>query len=107
LADACAPLIVVATRPADHYEPGQAIRLDVHAVSDLRAAVEKATVTAALTWAGGSRTWRWEGDVPPDSCVKVGTVEVEAPPASGPLVLELALRSPAANVTNRYESLIN
>ena len=32
--------------------------------------------TAKLSWPGGSHAWRWGGDVPPDSCVRVGTVAV-------------------------------
>ena len=44
--------------------------------------------------------------VPADACVRVGTLQFVAPPAPGPLSLELALMSSAAKAENRYESAI-
>ena len=57
-------------RPAAgaRHAPGEALALDVHVVSDLRAQLDDAEVTAALHWTGGSRTWRWRGDIPADGC---------------------------------------
>src|SRR5204862_7851261 len=97
LAAACAPVIITADRPAASYEPGASLVLDVHAVSDLRQPVESALVTATLTWPGGSHQWWWEGDIPADSCVRVGTIQAIVPDADaaapGRLALELTLEA--------------
>jgi beta-mannosidase len=106
LTAACAPVIVVATRPAAKYEPGQAISLDIHVVSDLRATVDQAVVTATFTGFGEPRSWSWTGDVPPDSCVKIGTVRSRAPDVPGPLTLELRLRGNGVEADNRYETAV-
>jgi beta-mannosidase len=106
LKEACAPVIVVADRPAAAYAPGDPLALDVHVVSDLRIALDAVRVQAHLRWTGGDHTWTWEGDVPADSCVRVGTLQAVAPPADGPLVLELELEHPQVKTSNRYESTI-
>ena len=106
LADACAPVIVTADRPAPSYHPGQALALDVHVVSDLRTAIDGARVDARLRWAAGASSWVWEGDVPADSCARVGMVRAVLPDAPGPLVLELDLEAGDVKATNRYESEI-
>lgn len=106
LADACAPVIVVADRPDAAYRPGDALALDVHVVSDLRRALEGAVVRATLRWSGGSHEWAWQGDVDADSCVRVGTVQAVVPDAAGPLSLELVLEHDEAKAANRYEATI-
>jgi len=106
LAAACAPVIVTADRPAAVYDPGDEVALDVHVVSDLRTPVLGARVTADLRWEGGSASWSWSGDLPSDSCERVGTVRVLAPDAPGPLVLDLSLEAADVKAANRYESLI-
>jgi beta-mannosidase len=106
LAEACAPVIVVATRPAVSYQPGQAVNLDIHVVSDLRTTVENAVVTATMDGPEGPRRWSWTGDVPPDSCVKIGSLHTTAPGAPGPFTLELHLRGDGAQADNRYETAI-
>ena len=103
LAAACAPVIVVADRPAESYAPGDAIALDVHVVSDLRTACS-GRVTARLSWSGGNHRWEWAGDIPADSCVRVGTIQALAPDASGPLTLELELDAGEVKAANRYTS---
>jgi hypothetical protein len=107
LAEACAPVIVVADRPAAGYTPGESVALDVHVVSDLRVALDDGVVTAQLSWAGGHREWRWAGAVPADGCVRVGTVEVETPDAPGPITLDLTFESGERKVSNRYEAVIS
>ena len=89
---ACRPVIVVADRLPARIAPGQRLELEVHVVSDLRHALEGAQVSAHLSWAGGSQHWRFAGDVPPDSCVRVGRLTWQAPAdAMGDLVMELEL----------------
>jgi beta-mannosidase len=104
LVDACRPVIVVADRLPALVEPGQALALDVHAVSDLRHDVIGATVTARLQWEDGEETWRWEGDVPADACVRIGTLQFVVPDGAGRLRLDLELVGDDVTVTNRYES---
>lgn len=38
------------------------------------------------------RTWSWQGDIPADECVRVGTVSLEVPDTTGDLVLDVELR---------------
>jgi beta-mannosidase len=107
LRDACRPVIVVADRLPATVAPGDALALDVHVVSDLRAAVDDARVTARLEWPGGNHEWRWAGDVPADSCVRVGTLQAVVPEADGPLRLDLELHLSRRDViVNHYRSTI-
>ena len=104
---ACQPVIVVADRPPATVVPGEALALDVHVVSDLRGQVDDAKITARLFWAeGGTRTWRWRGDIPADSCERVGTLQIVVPDAPGPLVLVLTCRHGGQQSDNRYEAAI-
>jgi beta-mannosidase len=106
LVDACAPVIVVADRLEAAYRPGQALALDVHVVSDLRTPLVWARVAVVVSWTCGGHRWWFEGDVPPDSCVRVGTLQVVVPDAPGPLRLALDLESSAGKAANRYESTV-
>jgi beta-mannosidase len=107
LVEACAPLIVVADRMEREYRPGQALALDIHVVSDLRSAVSGARVAAVLSWMGGEHRWWFAGDVPADSCARVGTLQVVVPEAPGPLCLTLDLESPVGKAANRYQSMVS
>jgi beta-mannosidase len=106
LREACQPVIVVADRLPEQVTAGEALALDVHVVSDLRAQIDDAKVTARLHWEGGSRTWRWRGDIPADGCQRVGTMQIVAPDAPGPLVLVLHCQNRGQQVDNRYEAVI-
>jgi beta-mannosidase len=107
LRDACRPVIVVADRLPATVAPGDALALDVHVVSDLRTQVDDAQITARLTWpGGGERTWRWQGDIPADGCQRVGTVQLIAPDAPGPLALDLACSYGTEHADNRYEAVV-
>lgn len=106
LAAACAPVVVIADRPDAEYRPGAPIALDVHVVSDLRSAIKGATVTARLGWRDGEYRWRWEGDVPADECVRIGTVQALAPESDGPLTLDLELSADGVKAANSYVSSI-
>ncbi|TPW14212.1 MAG: putative glycosidase [Acidimicrobiaceae bacterium] len=104
--DACRPVIVVADRLADRVAVGAGIALDIHVVSDAHHTLEHAECTAALRWPGGRHTWRFTGDIPPDDCVRVGTIQFVVPDAPGGLWLDLTLDHGEGLATNRYESLI-
>jgi beta-mannosidase len=107
LAAACAPVIVVAERPAASYEPGEAIELDVHVVSDRREGVAAVRTTATVRFAdGSSHTQAWVGDIPADSCVRVGTITAISPAAIGPITVDLAATGPGIDVTNQYVAQI-
>ncbi|HKA83963.1 MAG TPA: hypothetical protein VKD21_08870 [Acidimicrobiales bacterium] len=107
LRDACRPMIVVADRLPETVAPGDPLALDVHVVSDLRAAVDDARVTARLEWPGGRHDWSWGGDIPADSCVRVGTLQTVVPEADGPLRLDLGLHLSRHDViVNHYRSTI-
>jgi beta-mannosidase len=106
VAEACRPVIVVADRPPAIVLPGEALALDIHVVSDLRTPITVATIAAVLSWRGGDQRWRWAGEIPADSCVKVGTIQLVVPDAPGPLVLDVDLAGGETAASNRYESLV-
>jgi hypothetical protein len=62
--------------------------------------------TANLSWPGGSHRWRWGGDVPPDSCVRVGTIQFVVADQPGELWLDLVVEHGDEVATNRYVSTI-
>ena len=100
-------MIVVADRPPAVLTAGQPVALDVHVVSDRRDLIDRAEVTAKLAWSGGDHAWRWSGEIPADTCARVGTLQLVVPDAPGPVGLDLELRLPDGEVvTNRYESAI-
>ena len=101
---ACAPLIVCADRLSATYSPGDRVSLSVHAVNDMRRPVERATVEAVIRYPGGERHWRFEGDVPADSCVLIAKPSFALPDsaATGRLVVELALGWAGGRASNRY-----
>ena len=106
LAAACAPVIVVADRPDASYREGDPIALDVHVVSDLRTPIAGGRVTARLSWPGGGHRWEWAGDIPADTCLRVGTVQALAPGTAGDLTLDLELDAGDVKAANRYASRI-
>ena len=98
LVASCAPVIIVADRPAESYAPGADIALDVHVVSDLRRPLADLRVTATL----GAWTATWGGEVPADGCVRVGTIRTLAPLIASQSVLELSLAGPDVSAHNTY-----
>ena len=91
--DGCRPVIVTADALASPLKPGDAVAIDVHAVSDLRHDLVDARVDALLSWPGGSHEWHWSGDVPADACVLVGTVQAVVANAPGELRLDVTLHA--------------
>ncbi len=104
--DACRPVIVVADRLPETVAVGAALALDVHVVSDVRRLLEETECTATLSWPGGSHAWRWGGDVPPDSCVRIGTIQFVVADAPGELWLDLVIEHGDEVASNRYVSTI-
>ncbi|GAC1518264.1 MAG: glycoside hydrolase family 2 TIM barrel-domain containing protein [Acidimicrobiales bacterium] len=104
LAAACAPVIVVAERPAPTYEPGGVLALDVHVVNDLRRTLSALQVTGTVSWPGGEARTGWTGDVPPDSCVRIGTLRATLPDQPAPVRVSLALDGDGITARNSYTS---
>jgi beta-mannosidase len=100
--DACRPVIVIADQLPAFVHPGDSFGLDVHVVSDVRRPLEQADCTATLRWPGGNHVWKWQGDVPPDSCVRIGIVRFVVPDAPGELWLDLTIEHGDEVATNRY-----
>ena len=69
---------------------------------DLRTPLRNARMTARGDVARRRTGVAWEGDVPADSCVRVGTVETTVPPVPGELALDLELTAGDVSATNRY-----
>ena len=103
---ACAPVMVIADRPPDFVAAGEDLRLDVHAVNDLRVDVDPAVINVVASWAGGERRWRFGGVVPADECVKVGTISLSIPETLGALTIDLSLTAGAIKATNRYSTAV-
>ena len=98
-------MIVVADRLPEAVRPGDALALDVHVVSDRRIDLS-GRVDVELRWASGAHRWSFAGEVPADSCVRVGTVQFEVPAADG--LLTLALSGPVGDdeLDNEYAAPI-
>jgi beta-mannosidase len=103
---ACAPVIVVADRPPEVVAPGESLDLDVHVVNDLRHEITGAVVDVTASWSGGSRRWRFGGDVAPDECVRVGAVSMPVPDTLGALTIDIVLTADDLIQTNRYSTAI-
>jgi len=90
LREACAPVIVVAERPAETYSSGDVLELDVHVISDRRSTIASVRTTATVTFASGfTHRQAWDGEVPADGCVRVGTIALTVPKVAGPVTIEL------------------
>jgi beta-mannosidase len=111
VAAAFAPVIVVADRLPPTVDPGTELSTAVHVVSDrrepLRGAVVEAVVMSGVgdTAVPGAR-WRFGGDIPPDACIRVGSVRWHATGAPGRIHLDLRVLdgSGAVLATNRYDT---
>jgi beta-mannosidase len=106
--DACAPVVVTADRPDPLYRPGQRFEADVHAVSDLRVPLTDVDARAVLCWPGGERSWSFRGDVPADSCTRIGHLRHALPGDAQPgeLTLRLDMSWNGGSASNRYNSKV-
>jgi beta-mannosidase len=106
LSEACRPVIVVADRLPAEVHPGEVVALEIHVVSDLHVPLVRTAVSAELSWPDGHRAWHWEGEVPADSCVRIGRVEAALPEVAGELRLDLTLTAGDVTATNRYTTAV-
>jgi beta-mannosidase len=108
VAAACAPVLVTVARPAAAYRPGDRLLLDVHAISDLRRPLEEVEARVTVRWPGGEKSWRYAGEVPADSCVRIGRIDqvLPSPVAAGSLHIDATLRWDGGTVTNAYRSRV-
>jgi beta-mannosidase len=106
LTEACRPVIVVADRLPAEVHPGEVVALEIHVVSDLHVPLVRTAVSAELSWPDGHRAWHWEGEVPADSCVRIGRVEAALPEVAGELRLDLTLTAGDVTATNRYTTAV-
>ncbi|MCX7619404.1 MAG: hypothetical protein N2037_00990 [Acidimicrobiales bacterium] len=112
---ACRPVILVADWLPASPRPGQNLSLDIHVVNDRRIEFPDAIANARLWWQGrgehhdqsGEMTWTWQGDVPADSVARVGDVRFTLPTYPATVGLDLVLRGPGLDVTNRYETAVD
>ena len=104
--DACAPVLVIADQPPTWVYPGDALKLDIHLVNDLREELEFAVVDVVASWVDSEQRWRFGGSVDPDDVVRVGRVELEVPKSLGPLRLELQMTAGDIKSSNRYSTTI-
>ena len=103
---ACAPVVVIADRPPEVVAPGESLSLDVHVVNDLRHEITGAVVDVTASWSGGTRRWRFGGDVAADECVRVGSVSMEVPDTLGVLNVDLVLTAGELIQTNHYSTAV-
>jgi beta-mannosidase len=82
--DACRPVIITADRLPEVITVGNAFSLDVHVVSDLRHPLRGGVATARLHWPGGEHLWQWQGEIGPDTVVRVGAVDLLVPSPAHP-----------------------
>jgi beta-mannosidase len=106
LVNACRPVIVVADRPPSIVTAGEELRLDVHAVNDLRVPVDPAVVDVVARWAGGEQRWRFGGAIGADECVKVGRIEFSVPDTLGALTFDLTLTAGPVHAVNHYSTVV-
>lgn len=107
LVAACRPVIAIADQLPGHLHPGDRISPQIHVVSELRSTLEGARVSARIRTERTDTQRSWVGDVPADSCVRIGEVGIEAPDHSTALTLDLTVSHPTFEPTTvRYETAV-
>ena len=72
-------------------------------VSDARISYSDMITTVHLSWEGEvRRTWSWEGDIPADECVRVGTISMEVPDTDDDVIFDVELSGEGPSYTARY-----
>ncbi|MBI2704434.1 MAG: hypothetical protein HYX32_03975 [Actinobacteria bacterium] len=125
---ACAPVIVVADWLPETMAPGEEAAVDLHVVNATRIDLRDMVAKAHLSWREtgetartdaaphappprrGEHHWRFAGDAPTDSVVRVGTIGFVTPDHPAEIVLDLELSgagpADAQPCTNRYTSQV-
>ncbi|MEM9037139.1 MAG: hypothetical protein AAGA99_15200 [Actinomycetota bacterium] len=93
LREACRPVVILTDALPASLPAGERLRQDVHVVSDLRSELIDVEAIAELDVDGEVTTWRWTGDIAPDSVSKVGTIDHRVPADGRELRLRLVLRT--------------
>ena len=106
VADACTPVAIVADPPPAITTAGASIKLAVHAVSDLRRALNNVEVMATATCGAWSHRQTWRGNLPADTCQLIGEVDFEVPDMNGQLTIDLSLLGAERAATNRYHTVV-
>ncbi len=96
---ACAPVIAVLEAPPVELHTDDRLKLPIHVVSDLRAALEDLTVTISLSWLSDPdrvlHRAGWNGRIGPDEVARVGVLRVTIPEpttSTDTLVITVQLR---------------
>ena len=79
LREVCAPVIVVLDRLPASVAPGSRLSIAVHVASDLRTALDTATVTVQVNGPDLNTSHHYAGTIDADGCTRVGTVEIAVP----------------------------
>ncbi len=106
LVDSCRPVVIIADSLPSVITPNERVSLDVHAVSDLRQRLENVRAVARATSGDWAHEQRWEGDLPADSCQRIGTLQFVVPPHTGVLVIDVELDAGSQVVTNRFQTVV-
>ena len=107
LVDACRQVVVVCDPlPAIVYA-GERIALGVHVISDHREPIEAAIVRASIRADDTVVSEQyWEGTIPADEVVLIGTAEATVPDAAESITVDLELTAADLTVTNRYRAAV-
>jgi len=104
---ACAPVIVTADEPPLTVGVGQALTLDVHAVSDVRSTIAEAVTKVTATWPNGEHRWGWRGKLHADAATRVGSIRFIVPETRGTLQFSLELEAGEHRATNIYTTEVS
>jgi beta-mannosidase len=92
LREICAPVIVVVDRMPSAIEPGKRLSLAVHVVSDLRESIPAAEVEVTVSGPDLDQVQRFAGEIPADSCTRVGEIVLAVPERWGDVTVTAVVR---------------
>jgi beta-mannosidase len=93
LREICSPVIVVIDRMPAAIAPGTRLSLAVHVVSDLRESLPAAEVEVRVSGPDLDQVQRFAGEIPADSCTRVGQVVFAVPERWGDVIVTADVRS--------------